>query len=56
MVNREDMLEGRTLSPAPEAGFISYLQENGGDYLEIGCYNGVFISKLAIKFPERTVN
>lgn len=55
MVIGEDMLVGRTLSPTPEAGFISYLQENGGDYLEIGCYNGVFISKLAIRFPERVI-
>lgn len=53
MVKSEDSIVGNSLSPSPEEDIRSYLADNGGDYLEIGCYRGVFISKMAIKFPDR---
>lgn len=53
MVKSEDSIIGHSMSPSPEEPIRSYLEDNGGDYLEIGCYNGVLISKLAIKFPDK---
>jgi len=55
MVIRIDQIEGMCLSCGPENSITSYLEEHGGDYLEIGCYEGVLITKLAIKFPNRSM-
>jgi len=31
---------------------LKWLEANHGDYLEIGCYHGVFLSEIAEKFPN----
>jgi hypothetical protein len=55
MVTTLDQIEGTCLSCGPENSITSHLEEYGGDYLEIGCYYGYLITKLAINFPDRTM-
>lgn len=55
MVTDREQIEGFCLSCGPENSIISHLEKYGGDYLEIGCYCGVLITRLAIKFPDRSM-
>ena len=43
------------LSPDHNKDIIKHLKENSGDYLEIGCFNGVLIQQLAKTFPQKNI-
>ena len=53
MVKKEK--KGKILSWGLCDCILEWLKTNQGDYLEIGCYHGIFLSEIAEKFPNINV-